>query len=70
MLLAHHDTVASELVTTAPSQPPLKTGFVMLGLASLLNLSKVRHGWGADRMLAASGAAAAGWYLTEELRRR
>ncbi len=57
------------LVTTATSQPALRTGFVMLGLASLLDLSKGRHGAGADRVLAMSGAAAAGWYLVESRRR-
>mgnify|MGYP005829902853 CR=1 FL=1 len=58
------------LVTTATSQPALRTGFVMLALASLLDLSKGRRGRGADRMLAMSGAAAAGWYLMEDRRRR
>ncbi|MDY6999859.1 MAG: hypothetical protein SW019_24985 [Actinomycetota bacterium] len=57
------------LVTTATSQPALSTGFVMLGLASLLGLSKGRHSGSADRMLAMSGAAAAGWYLVESRRR-
>ena len=57
------------LVTTATSQPALRTGFVMLGLASLLDLSTGRHGAGADRVLAMSGAAAAGWYLVESRRR-
>ncbi len=58
------------LVTTATSQPALRTGFVMLGLASLVDLSKARHGWGADRMLAVSGAAAAGWFFVEGRRHR
>ncbi len=58
------------LVTTATSQPALRTGFVMLGLASLVDLAKARHGWGADRMLAVSGAAAAGWFLVEGRRQR
>ncbi|WP_350355945.1 hypothetical protein [Mycolicibacterium rufum] len=56
-------------MTTATSQPALTTGFVMLGLASLLDLSTGRRAWGADRVLAVSGAAAAGWYLMEERRR-
>jgi hypothetical protein len=60
---------AAGLVTTATSQPALKTGLVMLGLASLVDLSKIRHGSG-DRMLAASSAAVAGWCLVEGLRRR
>ncbi|MDG4666033.1 hypothetical protein [Mycobacterium sp. 236(2023)] len=60
---------AAALVTTATSAPALKTGFVMLGLASLVDLSKARHGWGADRVLAASGAAAAGWFFVEGCRR-
>jgi hypothetical protein len=58
------------LVTTATSQPALRTGFVMLGLASLVDLSRTRHGWGADRMLAVSGAAAAGWFLVDGRRQR
>ena len=71
---AQHDTAATTstsgaLVTTATSQPALRTGFVMLGLASLLDLSRGGHGGGADRMLAMSGAAAAGWYLVESRRR-
>jgi hypothetical protein len=53
------------LVTTATSQPALRTGFVMLGLASLVDLSRARRGWRADRMLAVSGAAAAGWFLVD-----
>ncbi|PRC43258.1 hypothetical protein C6A85_000000106260, partial [Mycobacterium sp. ITM-2017-0098] len=51
---------STALVTTATSQPALRTGFVMLGLASLVDLSKARHRRGGNRMLAASGAAAAG----------
>lgn len=58
---------AASLVTTATSQPALRTGFVVLGLTSLLNLSSARHG--ADRMLAVWGAAAAGWYLVDSRRR-
>lgn len=42
----------------------------MLGLASLVDLSKARHRRGANRVLAASGAAAAGWYLVEGRRQR
>ncbi|ORB28159.1 hypothetical protein [Mycolicibacterium parafortuitum] len=61
---------SAALVTTATSQPALKTGFVMLGLASLVDLSKAKRGWGADRMLAVSGAAAAGWFLVEGRRHR
>ena len=61
---------SAALVTTATSQPALRTGFVMLGLASLVDLSKARNGWGADRMLAVSGAAAAGWFLVEGRRKR
>ena len=72
---AHHDSVAQvatsgTLVTTATSQPALRTGFVMLGLASLVDLSKSKRGRSADRMLAMSGAAAAGWYLMESRRRQ
>jgi hypothetical protein len=58
-------STSAALVTTATSQPALRTGFVMLGLASLVDLSKARHRRGANRVLAASGAAAAGWYLVE-----
>ncbi len=61
---------AAALVTTATSQPALRTGFVMLGLASLVEISKARRGWGADRMLAVSGAAAAGWFFVEGRRRQ
>lgn len=63
-------STSAPLVTTATSQPALRTGFVMLGLASLVEMSKGRHGRGADRMLAASGAAAAGWFLVEGRRQR
>lgn len=48
------------LVTTATSQPALRTGFAVLGLASLLDLPRSDR---ADRMMALGGAAAAGWYL-------
>jgi hypothetical protein len=48
------------LVTTATSQPALSTGFALLGLVSLLDLPKAGR---ADRMVALSGAAAAGWFL-------
>ncbi|MCT7657248.1 hypothetical protein [Mycobacterium deserti] len=48
------------LVTTATSQPALRTGFAMLGLVSLLDLPKAER---ADRMVALGGAAAAGWFL-------
>jgi hypothetical protein len=51
------------LVTTATSQPALRTGFAMLGLVSLLDLPK------ADRV-ALGGAAAAGWFLVRGGRRR
>lgn len=68
---AYPDPAASTpLVATATSQPALRTGFVLLGLASLVDLSKARHGRAVDRMLAASGAAAAGWFLVEGRRRR
>lgn len=63
-------STSAALVTTATSQPALRTGFVMLGLASLVDLSKARHRRGANRMLAVSGAAAAGWYLVEGRRQR
>ncbi|MGV0849768.1 hypothetical protein [Mycolicibacterium phlei] len=46
------------LVTTATSQPAVGAGFAALGLVSLLDLPRRR-----DRVLALSGAAAAGWYL-------
>jgi hypothetical protein len=48
------------LVTTATSQPGLSTGFALLGLVSLLGLPKADR---ADRVVALSGAAAAGWFL-------
>ena len=55
------------LVTTATSQPALRTGFAMLGLVSLLDLPKADR---ADRMVALSGAAAAGWFLVRGRRLR
>ncbi|AGB25270.1 hypothetical protein Mycsm_05061 [Mycobacterium sp. JS623] len=55
------------LVTTATSQPALRTGFAMLGLVSLLDLPKADR---ADRVVALSGAAAAGWFLMRGGRRR
>jgi hypothetical protein len=47
-------------VTTATSQPALRTGFAALGLVALLDLPKADR---ADRVLALSGAAAAGGLL-------
>jgi hypothetical protein len=61
---------STTLVTTATSQPALRTGAVVLGLASLVDLSRARRGGGADRVLAMSGAAAAGWFLVEGRRQR
>jgi hypothetical protein len=58
------------LVTTATSQPALRTGFAALGLVSLLDLSTADSERGADRMLAFGGAAAAGWFLVRGFRRR
>ena len=55
------------LVTTATSQPALRTGFAVLGLVSLLDLPKADR---ADRMVALGGAAAAGWFLVRDSRRR
>jgi hypothetical protein len=55
------------LVTTATSQPALRTGFAMLGLVSLLDLPKADR---ADRVVALGGAAAAGWFLVRGGRRR
>jgi len=54
-------------VTTATSQPALRTGFAILGLVSLLDLPKADR---ADRLVALSGAAAAGWFLVRGGRRR
>ncbi len=48
------------LVTTATSQPALRTGFAALGVVSLIDLPRADR---ADRVLALSGAAAAGWFL-------
>ena len=56
-----------DLVTTATSQPALRTGFAMLALVSLLDLPKADR---ADRMLALGCAAAAGWFLVRGSRRR
>jgi hypothetical protein len=58
------------LVTTATSQPALRTGFALLGLVSLLDLSKADRERGADRMVAVGGAAAAGWFLVRGSRCR
>jgi hypothetical protein len=55
------------LVTTATSQPALHTGFAMLGLVSLLDLPRAGR---ADRVVALSGAAAAGWFLVRGRRHR
>lgn len=57
----------SGLVTTAASHPPLSTGFAVLGLVSLLDLPRAER---ADRVVALSGAAAAGWFLVRGRRRR
>jgi hypothetical protein len=65
---AQHSPAA--LVTTAISQPALRTGFALLGVVSLLDLSKADRERGADRMLAVGGAAAAGWFLVRGSRRR
>lgn len=54
------------LVTTATSQPALRTGFAMLGLVSLLDLPRADR---ADRLVALGGAAAAGWFLVRGSRR-
>lgn len=51
---------STALVTIATSQPALRTGFAALGLVALLDLPKADR---ADRVLALSGAAAAGWFL-------
>jgi hypothetical protein len=58
---------STALVTTATSQPALRTGFAALGLVSLLDLPRAGR---ADRMVALGGAAAAGWFLTRRGRRR
>jgi hypothetical protein len=55
------------LVTTATSQPALRTGFAMLGLVSLLDLPRADR---AVRVVALGGAAAAGWFLVRDGRRR
>jgi hypothetical protein len=66
--LAGHSPAA--LVTTAISQPALRTGFAALGLVSLLDLSTADRERRTDRMLAVGGAAAAGWFLVRGQRRR
>ncbi len=53
-------SAGSALVTTATSQPALRTGFAALVLASLIDLPRAEP---AERVLALSGAAAAGWLL-------
>ena len=60
----YHDPA---LVTTATSQPALRTGVAMLALASLIDLPRAER---ADRVLALSGAAAAGWFLVRGRHRR
>ncbi|WP_235010319.1 hypothetical protein [Mycobacterium sp. 3519A] len=55
------------LVTTATSQPALRTGFAMLGLVALLDLPRADR---ADRMVALGGAAAAGWFLVRDRKQR
>ena len=71
---ANHNPVAVQstaaLVTTATSQPALRTGFAALALVSLLDLSTADRERGADRMLAVGGAAAAGWFLVRGRRHR
>jgi hypothetical protein len=57
---------SAALVTTATSQPALRTGFAVLGLVSLLDLPRAER---ADRMVALGGAAAAGWFLVRARRR-
>jgi hypothetical protein len=59
-------SAGATLVTTATSQPALRTGFAMLGLVSLIDLPRAER---ADRVLALSGAAAAGWFLVRGRRR-
>ena len=73
MLVDHAPSLSSPqvssgatLVTTATSQPALRTGFAMLGLVSLIDLPRAER---ADRVLALSGAAAAGWFLVRGRRR-
>ena len=60
-------SVNDALVTTATSQPALRTGFAVLGLVSLLDLPKADR---TDRVVALSGAAAAGWFLVRGRRNR
>ena len=68
---ADHNLLTSQnqaaLVTTATSQPTLRSGFAVLGLVSLLDLPKADR---ADRVVALGGAAAAGWFLVRGRRRR
>ncbi len=73
MLVDHAPSISSPqvsadatLVTTATSQPALRTGFAMLALVSLIDLPRAER---ADRVLALSGAAAAGWFLVRSRRR-
>lgn len=57
---------STPLVTTATSAPALRTGFAVLGLVSLLELPRAHR---VDRVVALSGAAAAGWFLVRGRRR-
>jgi hypothetical protein len=70
-LLVDPTTAANQdhaaLVTTATSQPALRTGFAMLGLVALLDLPRADR---ADRMVALGGAAAAGWFLVRDRKQR
>jgi hypothetical protein len=67
VLVDHAPSISSPaLVTTATSQPALRTGFAMLALVSLIDLPRAER---ADRVLALSGAAAAGWFLVRGRRR-
>ena len=54
------------LVTTATSQPALRTGFAVLGLVSLIDLPRADR---ADRVVALGAAAVAGWFLVRGRRR-
>jgi hypothetical protein len=55
------------LVTTATSQPALRTGLAMLCLVSLLEVPRADR---ADRAVALGGAAVAGWFLVRGQQRR